>query len=49
LNLIYVLYRFESHVRAATVLGFVGAGGIGLYLQTYLGMIDYRAASWSPS
>jgi phosphonate transport system permease protein len=45
LFLSYVLYRFESNVRAATVLGFVGAGGIGLYLQTYLRMIDYRAAS----
>src|SRR5438552_12851660 len=31
--------------RAATVLGFVGAGGIGFYLQTYLRMIDYPAAS----
>ena len=30
LFLSYVLYRFESNVRAATVLGFVGAGGIGL-------------------
>jgi phosphonate transport system permease protein len=27
------------------VLGFVGAGGIGFYLQTYLRMIDYPAAS----
>jgi phosphonate transport system permease protein len=44
LFLSYVLYRFESNVRAATVLGFVGAGGIGLYLQTYLRMIDYPAA-----
>lgn len=26
------LYRFESDVRAASVLGFVGAGGIGFYL-----------------
>ena len=45
LFLSYVLYRFESNVRAATVLGFVGAGGSGLYLQTYLRMIDYPAAS----
>ena len=45
LFLSYVLYRFESNVRAATVLGFVGAGGIGLYLQTYLRMIEYAAAS----
>jgi len=26
------LYRFESDVRSATILGFVGAGGIGYYL-----------------
>lgn len=45
LFLSFVLYRFESNIRAATVLGFVGAGGIGLYLQTYLRMIDYPSAS----
>lgn len=28
----YILYYFEANVRAATVLGLVGAGGIGLYL-----------------
>jgi phosphonate transport system permease protein len=28
----YVLYRFESNVRSATVLGIVGAGGIGVSL-----------------
>jgi phosphonate transport system permease protein len=45
LFLSYVLYRLETNIRAATVLGFVGAGGIGFYLQTYLRMIDYSAAS----
>ena len=45
LFLSYVLYRFETNIRAATVLGFVGAGGIGFYLQTYLRMIDYAAAA----
>jgi phosphonate transport system permease protein len=45
LFLSYVLYRLESNIRAATVLGFVGAGGIGFYLQTYLRIIDYPAAS----
>jgi phosphonate transport system permease protein len=45
LFLSYILYRLESNIRAATVLGFVGAGGIGFYLQTYLRMIDYPAAS----
>ena len=43
LFLSYVLYRLETNIRAATVLGFVG--GIGFYLQTYLRMIDYPAAS----
>ncbi len=28
----YSLYRFESNVRSATVLGIVGAGGIGVIL-----------------
>jgi phosphonate transport system permease protein len=45
LFLSYVLYRLETNIRAATVLGFVGAGGIGFYLQTYLRLIDYPAAS----
>lgn len=41
----YILYRFETNIRAATILGFVGAGGIGFYIQTYLRMINYPAAS----
>src|SRR5581483_8128841 len=45
LFLSYILYRLESNIRAATILGFVGAGGIGFYLQTYLRMIDSPAAS----
>jgi phosphonate transport system permease protein len=45
LFLSYVLYRLETNIRAATILGFVGAGGIGFYLQIYLRMIDYPAAS----
>ena len=28
----YTLYRFESNVSAATVLGVIGAGGIGQVL-----------------
>ena len=41
----FVLYRFETNIRAAAVLGFVGAGGIGFYIQTYLRMLNYPAAS----
>lgn len=32
----YSLYRFESNVRSATVLGIVGAGGIGQILWEYI-------------
>lgn len=39
------LYRFETNIRAAAVLGFVGAGGIGFYIQTYLRLLNYPAAS----
>lgn len=39
------LYRFESNVRAATVLGLVGAGGIGFYLQESFRSFNFKAAS----
>ena len=32
----FSLYRFESNVRSATVLGIVGAGGIGMVLWEYI-------------
>lgn len=41
----FILYRFETNIRAAAILGFVGAGGIGFYIQTYLRMFNYPAAS----
>ncbi|WP_164512048.1 phosphonate ABC transporter, permease protein PhnE [Lacticaseibacillus daqingensis] len=37
----YVLYAFEINVRASTVLGYLGAGGIGVYLQQALSMFRY--------
>lgn len=39
----YMLYVFEINVRASVVIGFVGAGGIGVLLQTYMGFFDYPA------
>ena len=41
----FTLYRFETNVRAAAILGFVGAGGIGFYVQTYLRLLNYPAAA----
>lgn len=32
----YALYRFEANVRSASVLGMVGAGGIGVLLWEYV-------------
>jgi phosphonate transport system permease protein len=38
----YNLYRFEVSIRAATVLGLVGAGGIGFHLISSIRLFDYR-------
>lgn len=37
----YSLYRFESNIRSATVLGIVGAGGIGMILWENIRGFDY--------
>ena len=37
----YTLLLFEGNVRGATILGLVGAGGIGLELTTAMKMYDY--------
>lgn len=38
----YNMYRFEVSIRAATVLGLVGAGGIGFHLISSIRLFDYR-------
>jgi phosphonate transport system permease protein len=37
----YTLYSFECCVRAATVLGFIGAGGIGYEINLSMRMFEY--------
>jgi phosphonate transport system permease protein len=37
----YSLYRFESNVRSASVVGMVGAGGIGVVLYEMIRSFDY--------
>lgn len=37
----YVLYAFEINVRSSTILGYIGAGGIGLFLERALSMYRY--------
>jgi phosphonate transport system permease protein len=41
----YALYRFESNSRSATVLGLIGAGGIGQLLFETLNAFDYQHLS----
>jgi phosphonate transport system permease protein len=41
----YVLLRFEINVRGATVIGFVGAGGIGQELYTVISFNYYEEIS----
>jgi phosphonate transport system permease protein len=41
----FALYRFESNSRSATVLGLIGAGGIGQVLFDRMNAFDFRAVS----
>jgi phosphonate transport system permease protein len=41
----YALYRFEANSRAATVLGLIGAGGIGQTLFDSINGFAYRSTS----
>lgn len=41
----YILYVFEINVRASTVLGFVGAGGVGQLLNVYMSRFDFGGLS----
>ena len=41
----YNLYRFEVSIRAATVLGLVGAGGIGFHLISSIRLFDYQTTA----
>jgi len=43
--LAYSLYRWENNIRMASVLGFVGAGGLGQMLYTTLSLFQEARAS----
>lgn len=40
-----VLYYFESNTRSATIIGIVGAGGIGLHLAEQIRTLEYQHVS----
>lgn len=37
-----LLFMFEYNIRASTIMGFVGAGGIGFYIRGYLELLQYQ-------
>ena len=41
----YALYRWENNIRAAAVLGVVGAGGLGQMLAFHMGLFQMRETS----
>ncbi len=41
----YSLYRFEANVRSATVLGIVGAGGVGMALSEALRSFEFSQSA----
>ncbi|MFH7025829.1 MAG: phosphonate ABC transporter, permease protein PhnE [Heteroscytonema crispum UTEX LB 1556] len=45
LGLGYTLWMFEYNIRAASVLGVVGAGGIGFQLKSYIDGFEYTKAT----
>jgi len=38
----YSLYLFEHNVRSATILGLVGAGGVGFVITKYIALFQFR-------
>ncbi|MBD2204243.1 phosphonate ABC transporter, permease protein PhnE [Calothrix sp. FACHB-1219] len=45
LGLGYTFWMFEYNIRAASVLGVVGAGGIGFQLKSYIDGFEYNKAT----
>lgn len=41
-----ILYFFESNTRSATIIGIVGAGGIGLHLSEQIRTLEWQAVSF---
>jgi len=39
-----ITYNWDARLRSSTILGFVGAGGIGLHLREQISQLEYHAA-----
>ena len=40
----FTIYHWDINVRISTIIGFVGGGGIGLQLQTWINQLAYHKA-----
>ncbi len=40
----FAIYHWDINVRISTIIGFVGGGGIGLQLQTWINRLSYNEA-----
>jgi phosphonate transport system permease protein len=40
----FAIYHWDINVRISTIIGFVGGGGIGLQLQTWINRLSYHEA-----
>ncbi len=40
----HTMFMFEYNLRTASILGIVGAGGIGYYITQYVSILNYAAA-----
>ena len=41
-----ILYYFESNTRSATIIGIVGAGGIGMHLYEQIKVLEWQSVSF---
>ncbi len=41
----FTLYMWDRNVRASTIIGFVGGGGIGFLLIQYINLLDFHKAA----
>jgi phosphonate transport system permease protein len=39
-----IIYNWDAQFRGSTILGFVGAGGLGLYLREQISVLEYHTA-----
>jgi phosphonate transport system permease protein len=39
-----IIYNWDAQLRNSTILGFVGAGGMGLYLREQVSILEYHTA-----